>query len=72
MQNVGLWWDVSHLLQKQQVFLVVKSCQMWVSEGGGLAYIYIYMYVHTRTQTVFISAPKLPHRPRPQNGLKAT
>ena len=42
MPNLGLWGDVSHLLQKQHetVFLVVKSYIMWVS--GGVAYMYIY------------------------------
>ena len=38
MRNLGLWGDVSHLLQKQHetVFLVVKSYKVWVS-GGGIA-----------------------------------
>ena len=61
MQNVGLWGDVPHLLQKQHetVFLVVKSYKMWVS-GGSIyiythacscvyTYIYIYMYTHVYT-----------------------
>ena len=49
MQKLGVWRDVSHLLQKQHetVFFVVKSYKMWV---GGVAYIYIYMhtsaYIH--------------------------
>ena len=37
MQNLGLWGDVSHLLQNS--VLVVKSYNMWVS--GGVACIYI-------------------------------
>ena len=48
MQNLGLWGHVSHLLQKQHetVFLVVKSYEMWVFVGGGVAYIiYIYIYM---------------------------
>ena len=38
MQNLCLWGDVSHLLQKQHetVFLVVKSYEMWVSGGGSI------------------------------------
>ena len=37
MQNLGLWGDVSHLLQKQHetVLLVVKSYKMWF--WGGVA-----------------------------------
>ena len=43
---MGLWGDVSHLLQKQHetVFLVVKSYKMWVS-GGGSAHVYISTYI---------------------------
>ena len=55
MQNLGLWGDVSHLLQKQHeteqhetVLLVVKSYTMWVC--GGVAYIYMcaHGYVYAR------------------------
>ena len=50
MQNLGLWGDVSHVLQKQHetVFLVVKSYKMWVS--GGSIYIYISTRRHICTQ----------------------
>ena len=48
MQNLGLWGDVSHLLQKQHetVFLVVKSYKMWVSWGGGVAFLFICIDMH--------------------------
>ena len=44
MQSLGLWGDVSHLLQEKRetVFLVVKSYKMWVS-GRASIHIYIYM-----------------------------
>ena len=55
MQNLGLWGHVSHLLQKQPVFLVVKSYKMRVSGGVAYTYIYIcvfvYLFICISTQT---------------------
>ena len=45
MQNLDLWGDVSHPLQKQHetVFLVVKS----YNTGGSIhTYIYIYYFIY--------------------------
>ena len=54
MQNLGLWGEVSHLLQKQHetLFLVVRSYKMWVSAGG---YIYIYIFICTGNCTIAIA-----------------